>query len=384
MVGIDSGSRMEMTGAVCLRSRCGLALVLAVAMPLGFVSAGWAQGGPTLPDAPDASPMLQAAAQKAGTGEIRGTVVDGDGDIVPGAQVTLTLNGSTEVRKTAADEDGVFRFSAVPPGKFTLVASYTGMASGTFIGVLHAGDSIQALPIKLDASAAESVQVVATQEELAEAELHVEEQQRLFGIVPNFYTSYDWHAAPLTPKQKFALAWKNVIDPGSFFVSGVISGIEQANDTFPGYNQGAAGYARRYGAASGDLISGTYLGGAILPVLFHQDPRYFWKGTGTKKSRVWYAITRAWICRGDNGKDEFNYSGILGDLAAGALSNTYYPPGSRSGAALTFEEGGLNILGDAAGNIVQEFALKRLTPHSPNYAPTSKDLTNGEVPMSQP
>jgi hypothetical protein len=258
------------------------------------------------------------------------------------------------------------------------------MTSGTFIGVLHVGETLQTLPIKLDASASESVQVVATQEELAEAEIHVEEQQRLFGIVPNFYTSYDWHAAPLTVKQKFELAWKNVIDPGSFFVTGVTAGIEQANDTFPGYNQGAAGYAKRYGAASGDLISGTYLGGAILPALFHQDPRYFWKGTGTIKSRTWYAITRVWICRGDNGKNEFNYSGILGDLAAGALANTYYPPGSRDGAALTFEEGGLNLLGDAAGNIVQEFALKHLTPHSPNYAITTKDVTNSAIRSGQP
>jgi hypothetical protein len=373
-----------MTGAVRLRSRCGVAVFLVIAAPLGFASAGCAQGGPALPDAPDVSLMLQATAQKAGTGDVTGTVVDGDGDIVPGAQVTLTPNGSSDVRKTVADENGVFRFSAVPPGKFTIVASYTGMESGTVISVLHPGDSIQTLPIKLDASAAESVQVVATQEELAAAELHVEEQQRLFGVLPNFYTSYDWHAAPLTPKQKFALAWKNVIDPGSFFVIGLTAGVEQANDTFPGYNQGAAGYAKRYGAASGDLISGTYLGGAILPVLFHQDPRYFWKGTGTKKSRVWYAITRAWICRGDNGKDEFNFSGILGDLAAGALSNTYYPAGSRSGVALTFEEGGLNILGDAAGDIVQEFALKHLTPHAPKYGSAAVGATGSTASASQP
>jgi hypothetical protein len=310
--------------------------------------------------------------------------VDGDADLVPGAQLTLTRDGSNEVRKTTADENGTFRFTGVPAGKFTIVGSYTGMTSGSVIGVLHAGDSIKTLPIRLDVTASESVQVVASQEELAEAEIHVEEQQRLFGVVPNFYTAYDWNAPPLTPRQKFELAWKNVIDPGSFFVTGVTAGIEQAENAFSGYNQGAAGYARRYGAAEGDLISGTYLGGAILPVLFHQDPRYFWKGTGTKKSRTWYAITRAFLSRGDNGKNEINYSGILGDLAAGALANTYYPAGSREGAALTFEEGGLNILGDAAGNIVQEFALKHLTPHAPDYAPTAKDLTNGAIQASQP
>ncbi len=377
------GSMRRRYSCACSSSALSLAVVL------GVGSLACAQGGPALPDAPGANAMMQAVGQKAGTGQIGGTVVDGDADIVPGAQVTLTLDGTAEVRKTTAGEDGSFRFKSVPAGKFTISAAYTGMTSGSVIGVLHAGDSLETLPIKLDASASESVQVVATQEELAEAELHVEEQQRIFGIVPNFFTVYDWHAAPLTTRQKFELAWKNVIDPGSFFVSGVTAGIEQAQNDFPGYSQGAAGFGRRYGAATGDLVSGTYLGGAILPSLFHQDPRYFYKGVGTIKARTWYAITRAFICRGDNGKNEFSYAGILGDLAAGALSNTYYPASSRSGAALTFEEGGLNILGDAAGNIVQEFALKHLTPHAPKYAsttnPPATPATSGNPPgTSQP
>jgi len=359
------------------------ALLLALALELGGGSFALGQGGPVLPDAPDASsPILQAASQKIGTGEIGGTVVDSDSDIVPGAQVTLTLNGSTEVRMTTADGNGSFRFTGVPAGKFTLVATYPGMASGTVIGVLHSGDSLQTLPIKLDASAAESVHVVATQEELAEAELHVEEQQRILGIMPNFFTAYDWKAAPLTTRQKFLLSWKSVIDPGTFFVTGVTAGIEQAENTFPGYRQGAAGYARRYGAATGDLVSGTFLGGAIFPWILHQDPRYFYKGTGTIKRRTWYAITRVVVCRNDKGKDQFNYSGILGDLAAGALSNAYYPPGSREGPALTFEEGALNLLGDAAGNIVQEFALKHLTPHSPTYASTTNTTDTTNPPKS--
>ena len=357
---------------------CAKASVLLMA--LGLSSFTLAQGGPALPEAPDASAMLQASGTKVSTGEISGTVVDGDADLVPGAQMTLTRDGSNEVRRATADENGSFRFTGVPAGKFTISGSYTGMTSGTFIGILHAGESLQTLPIKLDASASESVQVVATREELAEAEIKVEEHQRIFGIVPNFYTAYDWHAAPLSTKQKFKLAWKNVIDPGSFFVTGVTAGIEQAENDFAGYGQGVAGYAKRYGAASGDLISGTYLGGAILPTLFHQDPRYFYKGVGSKKSRTWYAISRVWICRGDNGKDQPNYSGVLGDLAAGALSNAYYPPGSRSGAALTFEEGGLNLLGDAAGNIVQEFALKHLTPHSPNYPSTADPAAGASQP----
>jgi hypothetical protein len=375
---------------------------------LGVCACGLAvaQDAARLPDAPSAmmaesavdDAALQAAgapgqtgaggqksAQPAATGTITGTVIDGEANVMSGVDVALMRAGASAVIRTTTDDNGVFRFTGVPAGKFHVTATSKGMSPGSFFGVLKPGENLETLPIRLQVGAVDStVQVVASQEDLAEAEIHVEEQQRLLGVMPNFYTAYDWNAPPLTPRQKFELAWKNVIDPGSFFVTGVVAGIQQAENAFSGYNQGAAGYARRYGAATGDLVSGTYLGGAILPVLFHQDPRYFWKGTGTIKSRVSYAITRAFLCRGDNGKTEFNYAGILGDLAAGALANTYYPAGNREGAALTFEEGGLNILGDAAGNIVQEFALKHLTPHAQSYAPTTKDLTNGAIQTSQP
>lgn len=342
-----------------------------------LASTAFSQQGPALPNAPDPQQMLQGASKsqtpgenavpKASAGQMAGTIVDGDGDIVPGAQVALVLDGIAGARTTVSDDSGVFRFTGVPWGKFTVSAVYPGMTGGTFIGVLHAGEPLETLRIKLDASASESVQVVATQEELAEAEIHVEEHQRILGVMPNFFTAYDWHAAPLRAKQKFELAWKNVIDPGNFFVDGVAAGIQYWQDDFSGYGRGPAGYARRYGAATGDLVSGTYLGAAIFPSLFRQDPRYFYKGTGTIKGRTWYAISRVWRCRGDNGKEQFNYSGIVGDLAAGALSNAYYPASNRQGPALTFENGGLNLLADAAGNLVQEFALKRLTPHAPTY-----------------
>jgi len=114
-----------------------------------------------------------------------------------------------------------------------------------------------------------------------------------------------------------------------------------------------------------DFVSGTLLGGAVLPVVFHQDPRYFYKGTGSVWSRFGYAMATAVIAKGDNGKWQPAYASVLGDVGAGALSNLYYPAGSRNGAALTFENGGLSILFDGAGNVVQEFLLKHLTPKVP-------------------
>ena len=59
-----------------------------------------------------------------------------------------------------------------------------------------------------------------------------------------------------------------------------------------------------------DLVSGTFIGGAILPSLFKQDPRYFYKGTGSRKSRFFYAIANSVICKGDNGRWQPNYSNI--------------------------------------------------------------------------
>ena len=96
----------------------------------------------------------------------------------------------------------------------------------------------------------------------------------MLGVIPNFYVSYTPNAVPLTTRLKFRLAWKSIIDPFTFGITGAIAGIEQANNTFSGYGQGAQGYAKRYGAAYADLVSGTLLGGAILPSLFKQDPRY--------------------------------------------------------------------------------------------------------------
>ena len=205
--------------------------------------------------------------------------------------------------------------------------------------------------------------------ELAQEQIKDQEKQRLFGVIPNFYVTYVPDAAPLNPRQKFQLAWKSTIDPVSFGVTAVVAGVQQATDKFPGYGQGAEGYGRRYGAAYGDLVTGTFIGGAVLPSVLHQDPRYFYKGTGTVRSRVLYAIANSVICKGDNGHWQPNYSGIIGSLAAGAISNLYYPEGDRTDAALTFENALIGIGETAAVNILQEFVMRRFTPSAAKIDP---------------
>ena len=178
------------------------------------------------------------------------------------------------------------------------------------------------------------VTVTVTQDQLAEAQLKAEVQQRVFGVLPNFYSSYIWNAAPLKPKHKIELALRSVTDPAVFLVTGITAGVQQADGKFDkGYGQGAAGYGRRYGAAYGNLVVGRVIGSAILPSLFHQDPRYFYLGTGSIKSRAWYAMSRAVITRQDNRRAQLNYSHLLGSVAAGCDLEAVPPWGRRRGRA---------------------------------------------------
>ena len=75
---------------------------------------------------------------------------------------------------------------------------------------------------------------------IAAEQIKAEEKQRLIGVIPNFYTSYIYDAAPLTWKQKFSLAARGTFDPVAVIGVGLAAGIEQANNSYAGYGQGAA------------------------------------------------------------------------------------------------------------------------------------------------
>jgi hypothetical protein len=213
------------------------------------------------------------------------------------------------------------------------------------------------------ASAVTEVRVGLTRQEVAQEQVKIEETQRVLGIIPNFYVSYVPNAAPLSAKQKFQLAARTVVDPFTLVVVAGTAGVEQWQNHFIGYGQGLQGYAKRFGANYADTVSGTFIGGAILPSILKQDPRYFYKGTGSFHSRFVYAVGMAFICKGDNGRWQPNYSNILGNIAAGGISNLYYPSEDRHSASLTFENAGVGLIGSAASNILQEFIIPKLTPH---------------------
>ena len=140
-------------------------------------------------------------------------------------------------------------------------------------------------------------------------------------------------------------------------------GNSAGQNNFSGYGQGAQGYGKALRRGYADVVTGTFIGSAILPSLLKQDPRYFYKGSGSKRSRILYAIANSVICKGDNGRWQANYSNILGSLAAGGISNLYYPAQDRNGAALTFENAAIGIGATAAANLLQEFVIRKLTPN---------------------
>ncbi len=337
---------------------------------LAFVTLGWTSfcsaqpPQPTTVPSPQHSPKISSDSERL-PGSVSGTVVDQSGAVVTGAHVRLTGTGENQslMQEVLSDDDGQFVFTNIAPGSFQLTITAAGFATQTSSGILHSGEFHVVPQIALAiATNMADMEVSLSQTEVAEEQIQIEEKQRVLGVLPNFYVSYIPNAVPLTAKQKYKLAWKTLIDPFTVVSVAGAAGIEQAQNHFAEYGQGAQGYAKRFGAGYGDTAAGTFIGGAILPSLLKQDPRYFYKGTGSIASRFLYAIANAVICKGDNRRWQPNYSNILGNMAAGGVSNLYYPKQDRNGAGLTFENAAIGIGASAIANLFQEFVVKKLTP----------------------
>ena len=322
-------------------------------------------GGSGIP-ASQQLPDLQAP------GTITGIVVDQTGAPVSGARVKLSREDQSANQELLSDGDGRFTFAQVAPGPFEIAIDSTGFATQASSGILRSGENYTIPQITLAvATAVTEVHVVPSRIDVAEDQIKVQEKQRVLGVVPNFYVSYVHNPAPLAPKQKFELAWKTAVDPVSFGVNGAVAGIQQAQNEFDGYGQGGQGYAKRYGASYANFLTSTFIGGAMLPSLLKQDPRYFYKGSGSKRSRILYALANSVICKSDDGHWQANYSSIIGSLAAGGISNLYYPAKNRDGVELTFENALIGIGESAAVNLLQEFVVRKLTPSASRHATAS-------------
>jgi Carboxypeptidase regulatory-like domain len=307
-----------------------------------------------------------ASVPAAQSGAINGTVMDVQDEIVPGATVVLEGALPADYRKIAADDAGSFVFKGLRPG----VTYHITVQADGFVDwkspaiVLSPGQFQFVTNIQLQLKGEQtSVKVYASPEELATEQVKIAEQQRVFGIVPNFYVVYDSaNAAPLTAKLKYKLALKVSFDP--ITIAGVLfmAGINQGS-RIPDYPLGMKGYGERVGAVAADGFSDIMIGGAILPSLLHQDPRYYYQGTGTNRSRFLHAISYPFICRGDNGRLQPNYSTIGGDMASTALANLYYPRSDRT-ASFAVKEVMIGTAERATSSLLQEFVLRRFTSQS--------------------
>jgi hypothetical protein len=316
-----------------------------------------------LPEAPGQQPFNLVSSDQQPTGSISGTVLDPSGAQVEGAFVSIQFVDSRPQRTLATDSTGSFTFTAVNPGTFKVAVISAGFANWASSSLILQKGQLYELPmITLQlSSATTNVDVNFTRHDIAEEQVSLEEKQRVLGVFPNFYVSYNWDAVPLSTGQKFRLSLRTAYDPVSFVIPAIIAGTEQSQDSFSGYGQGTAGYFKRFGASYGDGFIGNILGNAILPSVFHQDPRYFYKGTGTIRSRALYAMSTAFICKGDNGHWQPNYSFILGNFASAGLSNLYYPASDRNGAELTIRNGLIDTASGAASSLIQEFLVKKLS-----------------------
>jgi len=296
-------------------------------------------------------------------GRIMGTVVDVNGDAVTGATVVLGGPEATDRRTVVTVDNGFFRFDDVKPKtSYQVVISAEGFADWTSSAIaIDPGEFKMLGAVQLTlATQLTTVRVTGDPVEIATEQMKFEETQRVFGIIPNFYISYEGdNTAPLTAGMKFRLALRVSRDPVTVAGIGFVAAMRQAED-YPDYRQGMTGYSERVAATAAPAFTDIMIGGAILPSVLHQDPRYFYQGTGTTWSRLRHAILGPFICKGDNGKWQPNYSSVGGDLASAALSNLYYPPSNR-GAGFVFSTFAIGTGERVVSTVTQEFVLSKFT-----------------------
>ena len=196
---------------------------------------------------------LCAAQTAAAPGILRGAVADSSGAAVEAAIVTLQPAGSTAQRTTLTDETGSFHFSAVAPAAYTLTITAAGFADEKTKASVVSGENAPLPPVVLQiAPDVSTVDVTLPPHELATEQVHAEEKQRLLGIFPNFYVTYDPNAAPLTAAQKFHLGLRTIIDPETILGNAASAGIEQWHNNERQCGQGMEGYGKRFGVDYAD------------------------------------------------------------------------------------------------------------------------------------
>ena len=314
-----------------------------------------------LPNAPGIAPQSAPSG-----GVITGTLENTQGQPLANAPLRVLGGNLTHPLAGRTNAQGVFRITGLAAGNYHVQASANGyLTVNSPLVVLGQGEiyhiTLSAIPLPKSTT---TVTVHASMLQIATAQVHQEEKQRVLGIVPNFFTSYQPNPAPLTPKLKMKLTLRTMRDPFIFGVAAAVAGMEQQQNIYPGYGTGWSGFGKRFGAAYADSNISRFFGEGLYPVIFHQDPRYFYKGTGSFVSRLWYAVRSSVVSKGDNGHWQPGYSSILGNFTAAGISNVYHAP-QESSFGITMRDSGILMGGDDLENILREFLSKALTTNLP-------------------
>ncbi len=288
--------------------------------------------------------------------------MDTNGDVVQGARVVLSKAAEPgTIRELQSGSTGQFVFSNLAPGTYIVTVSGGGMT--TFVSkpiAARADEPVLVPKVILGIAAASTSVTVMDKEEASVQQVKIAEQQRVFKVFPNFYSSFDWNAPPMLAKQKYRLAARTLIDPVTFITIGALAGAEQYKNVFPSFGGGLEGYGKRYGAAYANHASAEIFTRALYPSIFHTDPRYFIEGTGSIRARTLHALSSTWVTRTDVGGRRINFPQILGAFSAAALSNAYFPKSER-GINLVLINGFGDLGGNMADNLIREFFLNRIT-----------------------
>ncbi len=272
--------------------------------PLGQTNISAFKSNYDLPDAPQPQSIEQRAILEippsSDQARIFGLVLDPTGAAISGAEITVSRVGESQQSVLKSGQDGRFSVAKLPSGSFVVAVRATGFTTFVSKALILSPQQTQELPqIVLAIAATDTEVTVRPTEQIAAEQLKAEERQRVFGLFPNYFTSYVYDASPLTARQKRSLTAHDTFDPVSLFGVAAIAGIQQAERTYPGYGNDAPGFGKRFGAALGDTLTNDFLSHAVFPAILHEDPRYFYQGSGTKKQRLYHAVSYAFVTRSD-------------------------------------------------------------------------------------
>ncbi|HVW79273.1 MAG TPA: hypothetical protein VHB45_16780 [Alloacidobacterium sp.] len=185
-----------------------------------------------------------------------------------------------------------------------------------------------------DAPDAASARLQSTSQNTSEAQTasaQGKQTKRILGIIPNFRAvSADEKLPPQSVKDKFTTTTQDSFDYSAFIFAGILAGVSQAENSYPEFHQGAAGYGRYYWHTFADQAVENYNVEFIFPTLLQQDSRYYTLGRGGLIKRAGYSFSRVLITRTNAGNETFNASEIVGAGAASGISSLYYPGRDRT------------------------------------------------------